>query len=185
MANKEKSGLTAKQERFCREYIIDYNGQKAGERAGYSKATARIVCCDLLSKPKIRKRVKELQEEVADRLNISVDRVLCEYAKLAFTDLPGIVHWEKGLMKIEDFQNLSPDQKACIKKFKVKTVNKILDGESIPVDVVEIELHDKRGALDMIGKHLGMFVEKHDLNVFTPPDLIINFNSEKKKEDAN
>ena len=174
MAKKNESNLTDKQERFCREYIVDYNAQKAGERAGYAKKNARIVCCQILAKTEAKKFIKALQEEVADRLNITVDRVLCEYAKLAFTDLPGIVNWDKGCMRIEDFEKLSPDQRACIKKFKAKTVNKILDGESYPVDVVEIELHDKRGALDMLGKHLGMFVEKHDLSLKSAPDLIIN-----------
>ena len=54
MANeKNVKNLTARQERFCREYIIDYNATKAAVRAGYSEKTAYSIGSENLKKPEI------------------------------------------------------------------------------------------------------------------------------------
>ena len=68
--------LKDKHERFCLEYTIDYNGTKAAIRAGYAEKTANRTASDLLSKPDILARVRQLQEEQAKRLSISSDWVL-------------------------------------------------------------------------------------------------------------
>ena len=44
---KRKPGLTAKQERFCREYVIDHNGAAAGRRAGYAHKNADVIAGQL------------------------------------------------------------------------------------------------------------------------------------------
>ena len=59
MANeKNVKKLTARQERFCREYIIDYNATKAAVRAGYSEKTAKSIGSENLTKPDIRTYIK-------------------------------------------------------------------------------------------------------------------------------
>lgn len=70
--------LTAKQERFCREYLIDRNGTRAAIRAGYGEAGAGVAACRMLKKPNVLARVRELQTEEADRLSLSADAVLME-----------------------------------------------------------------------------------------------------------
>ena len=51
--------LTAKQQRFIEEYLIDLNATQAAIRAGYSPKTAREIGAENLSKPHIRARVDE------------------------------------------------------------------------------------------------------------------------------
>ncbi len=62
MAGLEKK-LSAKQERFCAEYIVDYNGTKAAIRAGYSEDSAAAQASRLLKNDEILARVRELQEK--------------------------------------------------------------------------------------------------------------------------
>lgn len=67
--------LTAKQERFCGEYLIDLNATKAAERSGY-KNNARQIGSENLSKPVIAERIAELKQERSNRLQIDADWVL-------------------------------------------------------------------------------------------------------------
>ena len=153
--------LTDKQSRFIDEYLIDLNATQAAIRAGYSEKTAQEIGAQNLSKLIISEEIQKRMQKRSESTEITAERVLKEYAKIAFTNLPGIVNFNKGMMSIEDFQNLNEDQKACIKKFKCKTVVSMTEsGDEVPVEMVEVELHDKQNALGMIGKHLGMFTEK-------------------------
>lgn len=68
--------LTPRQELFCREYIIDYNGKQAAARAGYSEKSAETQAARLLRNDKVLSRVRELQAEQVKRLSISADWVI-------------------------------------------------------------------------------------------------------------
>jgi phage terminase small subunit len=57
--------LTAKQQRFCEEYLIDLNATQAAIRAGYSKKTANVIGCENLTKPSIRKCIDKRLEELS------------------------------------------------------------------------------------------------------------------------
>ena len=59
--------LSAKQEQFCREYLVDLNATQAAIRAGYSPKTANRIASENLSKPDIMERVAELKQERADK----------------------------------------------------------------------------------------------------------------------
>lgn len=156
--------LTAKQEAFCREYLIDLNATQAAIRAGYSQKRAGAIGCENLTKPNIAEYISVLQSEREKRTEITQDRVLQEYAKIAFTDLPGIVNFDGRSMSVEDFEKLTQAQRACIKKIRVKLEMQLQpDGEKTPIDTVEVELHSKQAALDSIAKHLGMFTDKLQL----------------------
>ncbi len=55
--------LEGKMERFCEEYIADYNPIRAALRAGYSKTSAKTYSYSMLKKEKVIARICELQEE--------------------------------------------------------------------------------------------------------------------------
>lgn len=61
-APDKKAKLTGKQEKFCREFIKDFNATKSAERSGYSKATAYSIGSENLKKPDIKARIAELLE---------------------------------------------------------------------------------------------------------------------------
>lgn len=68
--------LTGKEEKFCREYVIDLNGTQAAIRAGYSPHSARQIASRLLTKDYIRSRVHAIQIEECEKKSINEQSVL-------------------------------------------------------------------------------------------------------------
>ena len=68
--------LTAKQQRFCDEYLIDLNATQAAIRAGYSKRTANRIASENLLKPDIRKYIDARMKEKEAALIADQDEVL-------------------------------------------------------------------------------------------------------------
>lgn len=75
------ANLTAKQEMFCREYLVDLNATQAAIRAGYSVDSANVQGSQNLAKASIQERVAELMSERTQRVTVSADYVL-ERAKM-------------------------------------------------------------------------------------------------------
>jgi len=70
--------LTPKQDRFCREYLIDLNGTQAAIRAGYSKRAAQQIATENLLKPVIKAEIERLKAERVERTEINADFVLAK-----------------------------------------------------------------------------------------------------------
>lgn len=168
------SELTAKQQCFVEEYIVDLNATQAAIRAGYSKSTAAEIGFENLRKPQIAEAIAKLQADRSSRTQITADRVLTELAKLGFANMqdymrPGV----DGLPSL-DFSALTRDQAAALQEVTVDSirgkVRKTSEGDGEPdetddsVTRVKFKLADKRAALVDIGRHLGMFVDKHVLS---------------------
>jgi phage terminase small subunit len=172
--------LTAKQQRFCDEYLIDLNATQAAIRAGYSKKTANEQGARLLVNVSIQKKIFELQKEREKRTEITQDSVLHELALIAFakaSDYARVV--EKDAM-VEVDGNMVPVLDEDGKQVKYRTVEPILTDEltedqkkAIAVikkgrDGFEIKPYSKIQALELLGKHLGMFTEKLEVKNTTP-----------------
>lgn len=70
------AGMTAKQQRFCDEYLIDLDGTKAAIRAGYSPKTAGVIASENLKKPKLKQYIAERMAEKEKQLIADQDEVL-------------------------------------------------------------------------------------------------------------
>ena len=68
--------LTAKQQRFCDEYLIDLNATQAAIRAGYSEKTARIIASENITKPNIKAYIQQRMDEKEKELIAGQDEVL-------------------------------------------------------------------------------------------------------------
>jgi phage terminase small subunit len=68
--------LTAKQKRFCDEYLIDLNATQAAIRAGYSKKTARVIGQQNLSKLAVKNYINERMKEKEAELIADSDEVM-------------------------------------------------------------------------------------------------------------
>lgn len=150
--------LTAKQERFVAEYLIDLNATQAAIRAGYSAKTAQIIGFENLSKPIIAAAIDAAMKARSERTEVTQDRVLAEYAKLAFLDPRRFYTESGGLIPVPQ---LPADVAAALSGMKVTAGKPSRDGESdAGADVVEIKFADKKGALDSVARHLGMFNDR-------------------------
>lgn len=155
---KELPPLTPKQERFCMEYIIDLNATQAAIRAGYSKKTAGVQSHELLKKPNIQNFVASRQANVADSLGITATRVLDELGKMGFGDIRSIFSKTGALISPVDMDD---DAAASIQSIEVVTKPCInAAGEKDVEHIHKIKLADKKGSLELIGKHLKLFTDK-------------------------
>ena len=77
-----KVKLTAKQEMFCKEYLVDLNATQAAIRAGYSEKTSKDMGCQNLAKPNINEYIAKLMQERTERVQIDADWVLLSAKKV-------------------------------------------------------------------------------------------------------
>lgn len=68
--------LNARQELFCKEFIIDGNASKAYVRAGYSKHASNSLSSRLMERADIKARITELMAEKEEALIAKGDEVL-------------------------------------------------------------------------------------------------------------
>lgn len=154
--------LTPKQELFCREYLVDLNASQAAIRCGFSAKTARQQGARLLTNVVIAARVDELRAKQAERLDITADRVLKEWAKIAFSNLMDYFTVLPNGGAVIDLSKMTPEQGAALQEL---TVDEYMDGgeDGRQVKKIRVKLGDKKGTLDSIARHLGMFTNKdHD-----------------------
>jgi phage terminase small subunit len=152
--------LTAKQQCFVSEYLIDLNATQAAIRAGYSEKTAASIGCELLTKPNVQAAITAAKELRAKRTEVTQDRVVAELAKIGFANMKNYMRSGPDGDPYLDFSALTEDQTAALAEV---TVDDYVEGRgenSRAVKRVKFKLHDKRAALVDLGRHLGIFVDK-------------------------
>lgn len=149
-----------KQELFVQEYLIDLNGKQAAIRAGYKPDNADVIAYQLLQKTSVKNAIEKAMAERSRRTGISQDRVITELAKLAFVNPYDVI--DPADASVRD--NASPDDLACIQSVKVKTsTNEFGSSEER-----EVKLYDKRASLELLGRHLGIWNDKLNVNGTIP-----------------
>lgn len=151
--------LTEKQQRFVEEYLIDLNATQAAIRAGYSVKTANEQGSQNLAKLSIQQAIAEQMAERSKRTGINQDRVVLELAKIALVKMTDIVD-SQGRIK----DGASEDDLACIESVKYKQ-SESETGSSVER---EVKISPKLKALELLGKHLGMWNDKLDVNITQP-----------------
>lgn len=141
--------LTPKQQRFVREYLIDLNATGAYRRAGYTSGNPDVCGPRLLGKVGIQAALRGAMSERSKRTEITADRVLEELARIGFADTTEAIYIENGTVKVRNTSDLAPALRCAIAEIRETTTK---DGGTIG-----IKFHDKKGALELLGKHLGVF----------------------------
>lgn len=165
---KGREKLEPRQERFVQEYLIDLNGTQAYMRAEPSttEKSARTLASRMLAKVNVQKRIAAERSKTAAKLELTRERVLAEYAKLAFFDMRQAYH-ESGALKLP--HELDEDTAAAIAGYE--TVE--MDGggkDAPPLQVRKVKWADKRAALDSIMKAQGW--NKSDVGTADNPLVI-------------
>lgn len=151
--------LTEKQKRFCDEYLIDLNATQAAIRAGYSVRTANEQGARLLANVSVQEYIARKMAERSRRTGVNQDRVVLELAKIAFVKMTDVVN-SNGEIKAD----ASPDDLSCIESIKYKESDNEFGGSVER----EVKIGSKLKALELLGKHLGMWNDKLDVNVTAP-----------------
>lgn len=157
--------LTDKQRRFVDEYLVDLNATQAAIRAGYSAKTAGQTAHEYLRKPEIAEAIRDAQERLSQRTEITQDMVLRELAKIGFSDIRKVVRWGRTELKVADAEEggatevhhglalIGADE---IDDDTAAAISEISEGR----EGLKVKFHDKKGALVDIGRHLGMFKDR-------------------------
>lgn len=135
--------LTEKQKRFVSEYLVDLNATRAAQRAGYKDPN---IGRQLKTKNNVSAAIQKAMEKREKRTEITQDRVLEELAAIGFakgTDYAQIQ--SNGHVSLTPTEVLTEGQKAAVLGVRETQYG------------VEIKLADKVRALELLGKHLGLF----------------------------
>lgn len=168
MSGKAKAPkkLTARQERFVEEYIVDLNATQAAIRAGYAPKDADVQGPRLLGYVGIAEAIAKAKAERAEKTGITAERVLRELELLAFSDLTHFEVDSKG--KVSMSKDAPPGAMRAVQSIK-REISSIGTGEDADGDgpivmaKVEIKLWDKPGPLKLAGRHVGLFPDKIEI----------------------
>jgi phage terminase small subunit len=154
-ASREGRALTPKQQRFVDEYLVDLNATQAAIRAGYSRRAAYSIGEENLKKPEIARAVAEAQAARAERVHIKADDVLRELARIAFSDIRAFFNDDGSLKRPHE---LGADQAAALASLEsVEEFAGKGDDRKLVGYTRKVKLWEKRGALELAMRHLGMF----------------------------
>lgn len=159
--------MTDKQRIFADEYLIDLNATRA-YRAAYpsvkKEETARVNGSRLLTNANVAAYIAERMEERQKRTEVTQDRVVEELAAIAFAKATDYVtvqaNGPAAMVMIKPTDELSDEQ--------VRAIAGIKEG----ANGVEIKLNDKEKALELLGRHLGMWNDKLDIKTPAIDDSI-------------
>lgn len=160
--------LNEKQKRFGDEYLIDLNATQAAVRAGYSEKTAYSAGQRLLKHVEVQEYIARRMSERAGRTEITQDMVLQELAKVGFSDLRNVFSRNGGILDPQAWDDETAGAISSIEVVRRQSGEYDEDGNPIPEHVHKIKVWDKVSALEKMGKHLGMFVDR--VEDVTPPE---------------
>lgn len=137
--------LGGRRQAFVRHLLITGNGSEAARRAGYSARSAARTASRLLRTPAVAAALDAQRRRTARRLAISAERVLTEYARIAFSDLTDYLAWGPDGLTLAPSARLDADRAAAVAEVAETGAGR-----------VRIKLHDKVRALDALAKRLGL-----------------------------
>lgn len=148
--------MTEKQKIFADEYLVDLNATRA-YRAAYPAVkrdeTAAQSGSRMLRNAKVAAYISKRMEDRQRRTEITQDRVLQELAAIAFTDATDIVSVKQNTVFVKNTADLTEVQKKAIAGIKQSK-----DG------AIEVKMNDKKAALELLGRHLGMWNDKLEVS---------------------
>jgi phage terminase small subunit len=147
--------MTEKQKIFADEYLIDLNATRA-YRVAYPSVkkdeTAAAAAARMLRNVKVAAYIQERMQERQKRTEITQDRVLQELAAIAFAKATDYAEIKNERVRIKDTEELDEQQ--------ARAIAGIEEGKF----GIKVKLNDKEKALELLGRHLGMFKDKLEVS---------------------
>lgn len=147
--------MTEKQKIFADEYLIDLNATRAYRKAYPSvkkDETAAQAGSRMLRNVKVAEYIAERMQARQERTEITQDKVLEELAAIAFARATDYAEVKDDQVIIKDTSGLSENQ--------IKAIAGIKQGKF----GIEVKLNDKEKALELLGRHLGMFKDRVEVS---------------------
>jgi len=145
----QKRKLSERREKFCQEYIVDLNATQAAIRAGYSEKTAGAQGFYLLKDVAIQERLDVIRAERSEATQVSAFWVIEKLRRIVEADPRRLFNEDGTPKRVVDI----PDDVAC-------AVAGLEVGDS-----VKVRLNDRLKAIELLGRHLGMFLDRIQADV--------------------
>lgn len=148
--------LNRKQQRFVQEYLVDLNGGKAAERAGYSPNGSDVQAVRLLANAKIAEAVSKAQQKVLDKVGLKAEDVMEVIRRHVHRDIRKLYD-EKGNLK--PIHELTAEEATMIAG--VETIVKNAQaGDGHTDTVLKVKLQDQAKYVEIAAKHFGLLIER-------------------------
>jgi phage terminase small subunit len=164
--------MTDAQKRFCDEYLIDLNATRA-YKVAYPKCkkdeTANAASSRMLRNVKVQEYISEKQQEIEERTEVTQDMVIKELAAIAFSKASDYAKLKKMKRNVpifdrEDIVDYKEEEYTGIEFTPTEELTeeqkKALSGIKEGKFGIQVDSCDKVKALELLGRHLGMFKEK-------------------------
>lgn len=142
--------------KFADKYFETLNASESAIYAGFSEATSKQSGYQVLQREDVQEYLANLRESYSTKHGVTKDRLIEEYAKIAFFDIREIYDVDGGLIRVKQLDDKSAGAISSIKSLEEwgedDEGNKTIVGTS-----KEIKVFDKIRALQDLGKHLGIF----------------------------
>ena len=148
--------MNKRQKVFVQEYLKDLNATQAAIRAGYSSKTARAIANRLLTNVDIAKAVKSAMDIRAKKTEITQEWVINRLKQIAGTNMTDLADWNQSGITFKDSSSISDDAKASVQQ-----IEQVMNEHG---GTLKIKQCDKIRALELLGKHIGMFTEKAEVS---------------------
>lgn len=160
--------LTSKQKIFCDEYLIDLNATQAAIRAGYKTKYPDKIGSELLGKTRVKEYIQKRMKDREQRTEITQDFVLNELYAIAAAKGPDYMKIVEKPVLVNGIPVVDNDGNSrTYKDVELELTNnltenskKAIAGIKYGTNGIEVKLNDKVKALELLGKHLGMFKDK-------------------------
>lgn len=154
--------LTPRLRRMVNAYVREGSYAAASRASGFTQATVKKY----IEKDRdVRKAIGDIVEQAATISGVTLERVLEEYARLAFFNMGDLA----DLLKVGDdpddaltvLSDLPPEVTAAISSITMKRETKTDDeGREVVTGALAVKTHDKKGALQDLGRILSVFNDK-------------------------
>jgi phage terminase small subunit len=164
--------MTAKQMRFCDEYLIDLNATQAAIRAGYSKKTAGVIGAENLNKPYIREYIDQRLAEKEEALVAKQDEVM-KY----LTSVMRREETESVVVTLsEETTKYVPDDEGKMRKQTIKKeIPKIIQ--------IPAKLSDSNKAAELLGRAYGIYSDRVEQEIDMELNVTVNYGDQPEYEE--
>lgn len=171
--------LTERQKKFCEEYLLDLNATKAAQRAGYSQ---KCNSTRLLEREAVQEYLSEQFRKMQEKAEISKEEVIRELGKIAFSN-------GCDFAKVIERKVIENGEEVSIHEMEVANIDKIPEEKraaianiKISKSGVSITPYDKMKALELLGKHFGLFQDKINNTASSQVQILDDIPKEKEYE---
>ena len=138
--------MDERERRFVAEYLVDCSAGAAATRAGYGSKYVRQNAHQLVRRHDIAAAIAKAEAERAENRRVTADRILSEYARIAFADMRDFLDWGPDRFELRDRNLLSDWQGGAIARVDPPSNGK----------PGRVRLHDKHAALEFLARHTGL-----------------------------